>query len=64
MNFVQDLREVCLTYMTEHIVTAASHGQLVSWLQYASWSAHPSFSEVRSLLPHFHSHTPHVLIYL
>ncbi|CAG0892696.1 unnamed protein product [Darwinula stevensoni] len=43
---VRDLREVCLTYMTNHIVAAASHGQLVSWIQYASWSAHPSFSEV------------------
>jgi hypothetical protein len=37
---VVDLREVCLQYMCEHLVSTTAHNQAVSWLQYAQTCAH------------------------
>ena len=37
---VCDLREVCLQYMCEHLVSTTTYNQAVSWLQYALNCSH------------------------
>lgn len=43
---LQDLIELCVKYMCSHIALAASHNQLISWLQYTLSLGHYLVAQV------------------
>ena len=43
---VCDLRDVCISYMCDHVVSLVEHNHAVSWLQYAQLCGHDKIAEV------------------